>query len=89
MEEMLREKEVLCDQLKGRLRALHADQDNTDSAISSLEDSLTEKDKLIERSASNRNYKYCYLRYKVVLICYLPNQHIINKVDNFISFVIW
>ena len=48
-EEMLREKEALCDQLKGRLRSMHADQDSTDNAISNLEDTIAEKEKQIDR----------------------------------------
>ena len=45
----MKEKEGQMDTLRQRMRTMHADQNTSDSALSSLEDSLSEKEKQIER----------------------------------------
>ncbi len=49
MDEMMKDRESQLDTIKQRLRTLNADQNTSDSALSSLEVSLNDKEKQIER----------------------------------------
>ncbi|XP_038054549.1 ELKS/Rab6-interacting/CAST family member 1-like isoform X3 [Patiria miniata] len=55
LQEQLHDKEEQCNQLRAKLSSVQADQTSSDSAMSSLEDALMDKDKALDRVKEQRD----------------------------------